>query len=317
MRTAKYHKEIEVLLNEGRELTTEDFVRACPGMPMPSVYSRIRGLVASGKLTRTGQGRYLPVHKPPYPYSITPWMRDVCSFLEEKCVGINFCLCQKGANLFIDALKKDLHIIEHSLKHNYSKVVWEKDAKALLPQLEGYIVIGPIVTDAPFIIEQGVPVPAIEKELVDLLAKKNESEKNVKNYFQRVMEVYPVNKSRLRRYASRRGLTEELSARLASLDNSRISMFSDVQKYLAKTAITKAWVFGSFARGEETPDSDLDLLVEYDSKAHISLLGIVRIKLDLESIIHREVDLVTNGSLKPFAVESVNRDKYLLYERNR
>lgn len=315
MRTAKYHKEIEALLNEGRELTTEDFVRACPGMPMPSVYSRIRGLVASGKLTRTGQGRYLPVHKPPYPYSITPWMRDVCSFLEEKCVGINFCLCQKGANLFIDALKSDLHIIEHSLKHNYSKVVWEKDAKALLPQLEGYIVIGPIVTDAPFIIEQGVPVPAIEKELVDLLAKKNESEKNVKNYFQRVMEVYPVNKSRLRRYASRRGLTEELSARLASLDNSRISMFSDVQKYLAKTAITKAWVFGSFARGEETPESDLDLLVDYDKDVQISLLDIVRNKLDLETITHREVDLITNGSLKPFAVESANRDKYLIYER--
>ena len=315
MRTAKYHKEIEALLYEGRELTTEDFVRACPGMPMPSVYSRIRGLVVSGKLTRIGQGRYLPVHKPSYPYSITSWMRDVCSFLEEKCVGINFCLCQKGANLFIDALKSDLHIIEHSLKQNYSKVVWEKDAKALLPQLEGYIVIGPIVTDAPFIIEQGVPVPAIEKELVDLLAKKNESEINVKNYFQRVMEVYPVNKSKLRRYASRRGLTEELSARLASLDNSRLSMFSDVQKYLAKTAITKAWVFGSFARGEETPESDLDLLVDYDKDVQISLLDIVRNKLDLETITHREVDLITNGSLKPFAVESANRDKYLIYER--
>lgn len=315
MRTAKYHKEIEALLNEGRELTTEDFVRACPGMPMPSVYSRIRGLVVSGKLTRTGQGRYLPVHKPSYPYSITPWMRDVCSFLEEKCVGINFCLCQKGANLFIDAQKSDLHIIEHNLKQNYSKVVWEKDAKALLPQLEGYIVIGPIVTDAPFIIERGVPVPAIEKELVDLLAKKNESEINVKNYFQRVMEVYPVNKSKLRRYASRRGLTEELSARLASLDNSRISMFSDVQKYLAKTAITKAWVFGSFARGEETPESDLDLLVDYDKDVQISLLDIVRNKLDLETITHREVDLIANGSLKPFAVESANRDKYLIYER--
>ena len=98
---------------------------------------------------------------------------------------------------------------------------------------------------------------------------------------------------------------------------SREELFASVRDYLANSAITKAWVFGSFARGEETPDSDLDLLVEYDSKAHISLLGIVRIKLDLESIIHREVDLVTNGSLKPFAVDSVNRDKYLLYERNR
>ena len=315
MRTARYHEEVTALLNEGRELTTTDFIQACPGMPMPSVYSRIRGLVTSGKLTRTGQGRYLPVHKPAYPYYITPWMREVCSYLEEECVGISFCLCQKGPNILIDAAKSDLQLIEQSLKPNYPKVVFEKDAKALLSQLDGYIIIGPIVTDAPLIIEQGVPVPAIEKELVDLLAQKTESSASVKNLFQRIMEVYPVNKSRLSRYASRRGLTEELSARLASLDNSRISMFSDVQKYLAKTAITKAWVFGSFARGEETPESDLDLLVDYDKDVQISLLDIVRNKLDLETITHREVDLITNGSLKPFAVESANRDKYLIYER--
>ena len=72
---------------------------------------------------------------------------------------------------------------------------------------------------------------------------------------------------------------------------------------------------GSFARNEETSESDLDLLVDYDKNAHISLLDLIRYKIDLEQIINREVDLITNGSLKPFAVESANKDKYLIYER--
>ena len=76
-----------------------------------------------------------------------------------------------------------------------------------------------------------------------------------------------------------------------------------------------AWVFGSFARGEETPESDLDLLVDYDHEVKISLLDIVRFKLDIEKKIQREVDLVENGYLKLFAVASAERDKYLIYER--
>ena len=79
--------------------------------------------------------------------------------------------------------------------------------------------------------------------------------------------------------------------------------------------VTRAWVFGSFARMEETKDSDLDLLVDYDPEQKISLLDVVRQKLDLEKIVGREVDLVENGSLKAFAVPSAERDKYLIYER--
>ena len=84
---------------------------------------------------------------------------------------------------------------------------------------------------------------------------------------------------------------------------------------MAGTAIVKAWVFGSFARGEEKKDSDLDILVDYDPSANLSLLGAIRYKLDMEKLIGREVDLVENGYLKPFAIPSCERDKYLIYER--
>ena len=78
--------------------------------------------------------------------------------------------------------------------------------------------------------------------------------------------------------------------------------------------VLKVWLFGSFARNEQTPLSDVDLLVEYD-KGGISLLKHCAMINDLEDLLDRSVDLIENGTLLPFAVESAERDKKLIYER--
>lgn len=88
-----------------------------------------------------------------------------------------------------------------------------------------------------------------------------------------------------------------------------------IAEYFKTQPILKAWLFGSFARGEETPDSDVDLLVVYDDKARVSLLKHAAMIEDLETILNRPVDIVEDGTLRPFAVESANRDKKLIYER--
>ena len=51
-------------------------------------------------------------------------------------------------------------------------------------------------------------------------------------------------------------------------------MIQLIADYFKTQPVLKAWLFGSFARGEETEDSDLDILVEYDKNARISLLTI-------------------------------------------
>lgn len=56
-------------------------------------------------------------------------------------------------------------------------------------------------------------------------------------------------------------------------------------------------VFGSVARGEARPDSDVDILVEFDRR--VGLFAFVGLKLHLESILGRPVDLVTPGGLRP------------------
>ena len=92
-------------------------------------------------------------------------------------------------------------------------------------------------------------------------------------------------------------------------------MTQQIAEYFKTQPVVKAWLFGSYARGEETADSDVDILVEYDKDARISLLTISHMIGELEKSTGRRVDLVEDGCLLPFAVESANRDKKLIYER--
>ena len=94
-------------------------------------------------------------------------------------------------------------------------------------------------------------------------------------------------------------------------------MQETIADYFKTQPVLKAWLFGSFARGEETPLSDVDLLVQYDDKARISLLKHCEIMNDLEELLDRKVDLVEESELLPFAVRSANHDKKLIYERTR
>jgi predicted nucleotidyltransferase len=62
-------------------------------------------------------------------------------------------------------------------------------------------------------------------------------------------------------------------------------------------------VFGSVARGEARPESDLDLLV--DMTAGHSLLDIIAIKQDLEDLLGRKVDVVTEAAVSPYLRRAV------------
>lgn len=93
------------------------------------------------------------------------------------------------------------------------------------------------------------------------------------------------------------------------------AMTDIIADYFKTQPVLKAWLFGSFARGEETPESDVDILVEFDHRYPIGLLRYAGMWREIEERIGRKVDLVEDGTLLPFAVESANRDKRLIYER--
>ena len=92
-------------------------------------------------------------------------------------------------------------------------------------------------------------------------------------------------------------------------------MIPQIQAYLATQPVERAYLFGSCSRGEEKPDSDVDLLVTYTDSDKISLMDISRMMVHLGKRIHRRVDLVEDAYLKPFARKSVDHDKIKIYER--
>lgn len=94
------------------------------------------------------------------------------------------------------------------------------------------------------------------------------------------------------------------------------SIIPIIQGYFATQPVAKAWLFGSYSRGEEKDGSDVDILVSFDKDAKISLFKYANIICQLEALLKQKVDLVEEGTLLPFAQQTANEDKVLIYERN-
>lgn len=92
-------------------------------------------------------------------------------------------------------------------------------------------------------------------------------------------------------------------------------MMPKIKECFAKFPVERAWLFGSYSRGEERPDSDVDFIVEYSKVDGLSLLTTARLYRALKNTLGCEVDVVEEGYLMPFATDSANRDKRLIYER--
>ncbi len=83
-----------------------------------------------------------------------------------------------------------------------------------------------------------------------------------------------------------------------------------IRTTLIRHDVKKAAVFGSFAHGTQTKKSDLDLLVEFKGKK--SLLDLIGLKLELEKLLKRDVDVVTYRSLNPLVRDHILREQRLI-----
>ena len=179
-----------------------DFVSAMPGVPMTSVYAKIRSLERSGEIISIGKGEYTTVPKPTYEVIISPWMQEVNQFLIEHFEGMDFCIKERGSTLLLFVPKMNISAVTSALQHSFKNVLKMEEVQGLSIELAGFIYVGRLISESPFMEYDGVSVPTLEMNIVDQIASGNSFE----NEFQKIMEVYPVNYDRLRRYASRRGL---------------------------------------------------------------------------------------------------------------
>lgn len=86
-----------------------------------------------------------------------------------------------------------------------------------------------------------------------------------------------------------------------SIDDKR----AEIRRIAERHGARNLRLFGSFARGEARPDSDLDLLIDLEPGRH--LLDLVAIKLELEDLLGREVHVVTEGAISKYIRDEVLR----------
>lgn len=73
-----------------------------------------------------------------------------------------------------------------------------------------------------------------------------------------------------------------------------IEKIADVAQIIAKEyPVVKIQLFGSYAEGKNNPDSDVDILIEFDSVAVVTLLTLCRIKNQMEELLKVPVDVIT------------------------
>lgn len=72
-------------------------------------------------------------------------------------------------------------------------------------------------------------------------------------------------------------------------------------------------LFGSAARGETGPESDIDIMVEFEPAARVGLIRFESLVEELESLAGRRVDLVTKPGLKPWVRPHVLKDARVIY----
>jgi len=87
-----------------------------------------------------------------------------------------------------------------------------------------------------------------------------------------------------------------------------------IKKFFSKQPVLKAYLFGSYSRGNENENSDIDLLVELDYSQSIGL-EFIQMQLDLQKLLSQKVDLVSARGLSKYIQPILDKEKKLIYAR--
>lgn len=134
---------------------------------------------------------------------------------------------------------------------------------------------------------------------------------NGKKYYYRVISIRNGKKvSKKRLYLGSELSDSELKKKEKQADKKLLSkkvdkvnkeiekIKSTITKILRKNSVNKAGIFGSYSRGEQKKNSDIDIAVNIKDK-NMSLLGFIELKLKLEDALRKKVDLVEYSAIKP------------------
>ncbi|MEK6906586.1 MAG: nucleotidyltransferase family protein [Nanoarchaeota archaeon] len=143
---------------------------------------------------------------------------------------------------------------------------------------------------------------------------------NGKNYYYRVISIRKGNKvSKKRVYLGKDLLNSEIAEKEREADKKMLpqkikankeveKIKSKITKVLKKNKVIRAGIFGSYSRGEQKKDSDIDIAVEINDN-DMSLLGFIALKMKLEDVLKKKVDLVEYSVIKPLIKDNILKEE--------
>lgn len=87
-----------------------------------------------------------------------------------------------------------------------------------------------------------------------------------------------------------------------------------VSSYFKTQPVLKAYLFGSYVRGQADSESDIDILVDLDHSQRIGL-QFFQMKQDLEKLLNSRVDLVSSNGVSKYIKPYIDREKKLIYAK--
>jgi len=90
---------------------------------------------------------------------------------------------------------------------------------------------------------------------------------------------------------------------------------NEIRAFCERYPIHKLSLFGSILRDDFTPDSDVDVLVEFEPEARVTYLDLVTMRDELADLLGRQVDLLTPGALSKYFRQEVLDTAETIYER--
>lgn len=87
-----------------------------------------------------------------------------------------------------------------------------------------------------------------------------------------------------------------------------------IQDYFKAQPVLKAYLFGSYVRGEATAESDIDILVDLDYSQNIGL-EFIQMQIDLQNLLAKKVDLVSARGLSKYVQPIIDTEKRLIYNQ--
>lgn len=128
---------------------------------------------------------------------------------------------------------------------------------------------------------------------------------NRSEFVRAVLRLIKTDKSLLEKAAT----TPFETAKILSLEEIK----TKAVPILKKNGVEFAGLFGSYARGEARPDSDIDFLVKFADKAKVSLLDVIGIENELSDLLGKKTQLVTSDGVHPYIKDSVEKDLKIIY----